>query len=246
MVMTIVAGVALLGGLHWHFSARAFSEAKAEHEAAWARYKDSYGMEKPAHEVTLTKPYYMGRYEVTQEQYQQVMGLNPSQFKGRDLPVEMVCWHDAQEFCRRGSEKAGLAVRLPTDAEWEHACRAGTRTNFCSGDGLSDLGQVGWHCDNSGEVTHPVGRKTPNAWGLYDMHGNVWEWCQERYGPFSPQGFANLRDPDWENRRVVRGGSCCSLLLSQCRSSARGGYGPDWRTKDVGFRVAADVPSKAP
>jgi formylglycine-generating enzyme required for sulfatase activity len=241
VVMTVVAGASVLGFLHFAKSTEALTEARSTYEVASARCRIACGG-IPAREVTLTKPYYLGRFEVTQEQYMEVVGANPSQFKGRDLPVEMVSWEDAQEFCKKASEKAGWAVRFPTDAEWENACRAGTRTNYCNGDALSDLDQVGWHCHNSGEVTHPVGRKTPNPWGLYDMHGNVWEWCQEQYGAFHP----DLRDPEWRDRRVVRGGSCCCTLSTFCRSSARGGYGPGWRLKDVGFRVAADVPPKAP
>ena len=131
LIMTVAAGIGLLGGLHWYFSIQAFAQAQSEYEAAAARFRNSYHCEKPAHDVTLTKSYYIGRYEITQEQYQAIMGNNPSRFKGSDLPVEMVSWNDAQEFCKKVSEKTGSAVRLPTDAEWERACRAGTKTRYC-------------------------------------------------------------------------------------------------------------------
>ena len=141
-----------------------------------------------AHEVTLTQPFKIGVHEVTQAQYEQVMGVNPSHFKGANNPVETVSWEDAVEFCRRLSElpaekAAGHVYRLPTEAEWEYACRAGTTTKYSFGDDESDLGDHAWFLENflenSGTNTHPVGRKGPNAWSLYGMHGNVLEWCQD-------------------------------------------------------------------
>jgi formylglycine-generating enzyme required for sulfatase activity len=139
------------------------------------------------HEVTLTKPFKMGVHEVTQAQYEQLMGTNPSEFKGAENPVERVSWEDAVEFCRRLSElpaekEAGHVYRLPTEAEWEYACRAGTTTNFGFGDDDSEAGYYAWVFGNSDRKTHPVGNKLPNAWGLYDMHGNVREWCKDRAG----------------------------------------------------------------
>ena len=165
------------------------------------------------HEVTLTKPFKMGVHEVTQAQYEQVMGVNPSDFKGADYPVETVTWDDAVEFCRRLSElpaekAAGNVYRLPTEAEWEYACRAGTTTKYSFGDDESDFGEYGWYRENSGRTTHPVGSKLPNAWGLYDMHGNVAEWCLDTYATY-PTG-KNVSDPVAfapGAEKVVRGGS---------------------------------------
>jgi formylglycine-generating enzyme required for sulfatase activity len=217
------------------------AQAKAEYQAALARYEDSYDSEKPAHEVTITEPHYLGRLEVTQEQYQQVMGTNPSQIKGRDLPVEMVSWDDAQEFCKKASEKTGLAVRLPTEAEWEHACRAGTRTDYYTGDAEADLDRAAWYRANSGNTTHPVGQKTPNAWGVHDMHGNVWEWCADRYAHYRTGSATDPQGPAEGTDCVLRGGSW-SFHPWYCRSVRRFGSNPHNRDDDcfgVGFRVAA-------
>ena len=128
-------------------------------------------------------PFYMGKFAVTQGHYQAVTGQNPSQFKGRDNPVETVSWNDAQAFCKKLTSKQIQAVRLPTEAEWEFACRAGTRTRYYSGDTEADLALVAWYsAKNSKGTTHPVGQKEANTFGLYDMHGNVWQWCQDWYG----------------------------------------------------------------
>ena len=236
MVMTMVAGVALLGGLHWHFSARAFAEAKAEYQAALARYKDSYETEKPAHEVTLTKPYYMGKFEVTQEQYQQIMGNNPSHFKGRDLPVEEVSWNEAQEFCKKVSEKTGVTVRLPTEAEWEHACRAGTRTTYYTGDSEADLDRAGWYGNNGKITAHSVGQKVPNAWGAYDMHGSVWEWCGDWYEAYRAEAAVDPQGPGQGEYRVLRGASWLDLPIN-CRSAVRRRIAPAGLIDLAGLRV---------
>jgi formylglycine-generating enzyme required for sulfatase activity len=194
----------------------------------------------PAHKVTLTQPFELGVYEVTQEQYEAVMGTNPGRYKGPQNPVENVSWDDAVEFCRKLSElpaekKAGYVYRLPTEAEWEYACRAGTTTAYSFGDSESELGDYAWFDENSGETTHPVGEKKPNPWGLYDMHGNVYDWCQDWYGdypsgsitdPTGPtSGSARLFDllGDKVRARVLRGRSFYSQS-SIVRSASRYPY----------------------
>ena len=193
------------------------------------------------HRVSITKPFYLGVTEVTQEQYQKVMGTNPSQFKGPQNPVEKVSWADAVEFCRKLSampaeKTAGHVYRLPTEAEWEYACRSGTTTAYGFGDDASRLGDYGWFRSNSDSKTHPVGEKKPNAWGLYDMHGNVWEWCQDWYGDY-PSGSAT--DPTGATSgsiRVIRGGSWGNDARF-CRSASRGRSTPGSRRHYLGFRV---------
>ena len=190
------------------------------------------------HRVSITKPFYLGVTEVTQEQYQKVMGTNPSQFQGPQNPVEKVSWAEAVEFCRKLSampaeKTAGHVYRLPTEAEWEYACRSGTTTAYGFGDDRSGLGVYGW---GGGESTHPVGGKKPNAWGLYDMHGNVWEWCQDWYGDY-PSGSAT--DPTGApsgSYRVLRGGGWSSYARL-CRSANRIRLTPESRDSRLGFRV---------
>ena len=246
VVMVFAAGIGVMGGTRWWEAARGLADAKTEYARALARYNAADDSEKPAHEVTLTQPFYLGRYEVTQEQYEQVMGTNPSQFKGRDLPVECVSWDAAQEFCKKASEKTGLTVRVPTGTEWEHACRAGTRTTYCTGDRETDLERAAWYGANSGRMTHPVGQKVPNAWGLYDMHGNVCEWVQDFYAPYKAEATTDPQDLAECAVRVLRGGCWCAVPIF-CRSANRFRYGPDLHGIYIlGFRVAADVSPKAP
>jgi formylglycine-generating enzyme required for sulfatase activity len=250
LAMILAASVAVLGGMHWWFSTCTLAQAQAEYKAALARFRNSYDWEKPAHEVTLTTPFYMGKYEVTQEQYAQVMGTNPSQFKGADLPVETVSWDDAQEFCKAvahfarlregdpGQQQFGkMLYRLPTEAEWEFACRAGTTTTYYTGDAEADLGRAAWYSANSGGKTHPVGQKEPNAFGLFDMHGNVWEWCQDYWqDQYEPEAAVDPQGPPQGQRRVLRGG-CWFYGPADCRSARRLGYCPGYRYPLYGFRV---------
>lgn len=189
------------------------------------------------HPVRLTKPFMLAVTEVTQAQWQAIMGNNPSHFKGANRPVEKVFWQDAVTFCGILSEREGRKYRLPTEAQWEYACRAGSTGSY-AGTGL--LHEMGWYEANSGNQTQPVGRKLPNAWGLYDMHGNVYEWCSDRYGDY-PSG--HVTDPTGASSgkyRVCRGGSWYSTPR-YCRSANRHGLTPDLRYRDIGFRVVCSV-----
>jgi formylglycine-generating enzyme required for sulfatase activity len=194
--------------------------------------------EGPQHEVVISKPFYMGVTEVTQAQYEAVMGTNPSQFKGPTNPVENVSWSEAVEFCRKLSEKTGKTFRLPTEAEWEYACRAGTKTRFSFGDSDSVLGDYVWYKSNSGGKTHPVGQKKPNAWGLYDMHGNVWEWCADWLGPYSSKASVDPQGADPGGARVLRGGAWFSDDTGNFRCAFRHDRDPASRGIHRGFRCA--------
>ncbi len=194
--------------------------------------------EGPQRRVTLTTPFYMGVTEVTQGQYAAVMGKNPSKVKGRTNPVERVSWNNAVQFCKVLSRKTGQLVRLPTEAEWEYACRAGTTTAFGFGNDEKDFGAHAWYLDNAGRRTHPVGRKKPNPWGLYDMHGNVWEWCEDGY----VNSYANVgvRDPKAPGAggggRVRRGGSFIANPKG-CRAAHRRGTPRSRSSHYGGFRA---------
>ena len=196
--------------------------------------------EGPQHEVTITKPFYMGIYPVTQAQYEAVLQKTPSAFKVKDRPVEQVSWDNAFAFCKKLSSVTDRVISLPTEAQWEYACRAGSTTTYSFGDSDSRLDSYGWYDENSGEGTHPVGQKKPNAWGLYDMHGNVWEWCSDWY--VDSYANADVRDPKGPSSgtaRVLRGGSWHSLPR-RCRSATRLWLEPDNRGNGIGFRVVVD------
>jgi len=199
--------------------------------------------EGPQHNVRITKPFYMGKYEVTQAQFLAVTGRDPAYFKGADNPVESVSWSNAEDFCRKLGQEAGREARLPTEAEWEYACRAGTTTAFSFGDGTSGLGDHAWYSGNSGGKSHPVGQKEPNAWGLYDMHGNVWEWCQDRYDNHYYQATpaSDPTGPPGGYSRVLRGGSWNYALPDYCRSANRGGFSGVLICFSRGFRVVVSA-----
>jgi formylglycine-generating enzyme required for sulfatase activity len=182
--------------------------------------------EKPAHLVTIETPFYIGIHEVTQAQYEAVMGQNPSGFRGRDLPVEKVSWQDAVEFCRRLTTKTGKRARLPTEAEWEYACRAESDTAYSLGDDASTLNEYAWDRRTSDGKTHPVGQKKPNDWGLYDMHGNVWEWCQSLYRPYPYREDDGREDLTTSGKRVLRGGSWSGVVADErcAKREARATY----------------------
>ena len=197
---------------------------------------------KPIHKEKITRPFYIGVYEVTQEQYEKIMGKNPSKFKGPNKPVEMVSWDDAVLFCKKLSEREDVKYRLPTEAEWEYACRAGTETEYYWGDEMD--GRYAWYNINSEKRTHNVGQKKPNTWGLYDMSGNVWEWCSDWYGS-DYYGISPEKDPqgpkDSEFRfRVLRGGSWVDLP-GFCRSANRDWYYPASTDGYWGLRVVREV-----
>jgi formylglycine-generating enzyme required for sulfatase activity len=197
--------------------------------------------EKAVHKVTLTQPYYLGKYEVTQEQWEKVMGYNPSHFKGPKLPVENVSWEDCQQFLAALSKKVGRKFVLPTEAQWEYACRAGTTTHFSHGDDEATLGEYSWHSGNSDLTTHPVGEKKPNPWGLYDIHGNVFEWCQDWYYDVYPRGDAvDPKGPAKGTRRVIRGGAWL-YVIDNHRSSDRGFSPPDYRINEYGLRCVLQI-----
>jgi formylglycine-generating enzyme required for sulfatase activity len=234
--------------------------------------------EAPKHRVKITKPFYMGTYQVTQAEYERVMGVNPSRFTAKQMdpsafnpplstgearpedvkkvtgrntsrhPVEAVSWDEVVEFCRKLSEMpseraARRAYRLPTEAEWEYACRAGTTTRWYCGDEQAGLDGVAWWGANSDWMTHPVGEKKPNGWGLYDMHGNARQWCSDWFSaayykqspPSDPTG------PPTGSRRVNRGGF---WAFGDCRSAFRISHEPAYRGHDLGFRVVAEVTAK--
>ncbi|MBV8129251.1 MAG: formylglycine-generating enzyme family protein [Planctomycetaceae bacterium] len=221
--------------------------------------RERFDDEQPQHRVKITRPFFLGTHPVTQGQFEAIMGSNPSHFKGSDdLPVENVSWLDAVSFCNKMSEKdkrtpfyringtdvadvGGNGYRLPTEAEWEYACRAGMAGLFPWGDDIGKQGEHAWFSDNSDGETHPVGQKRPNAWGLYDMLGNVWEWCadwyDEKYFASSPSVAVDPLGPPKASYRVIRGGSWYDAR--GCRPACRDRNTPENRDYDLGFRVAA-------
>jgi formylglycine-generating enzyme len=214
---------------------------------------DKEQVDAPPHEVTIDS-FMIDKYLVTQEQFQKVMGSNPSRWKGDKNPVEQVRWSDAVKFCNKRSELEGLQVcydleswkcnfeatgyRLPTEAEWEYACRAGTTTAYFFGDSPAKLGDYGWFEKNSGGHPRPVGQKQPNPWGLYDMCGNVWEWCNDFYKvdyyPEAPQ--SNPRGPENGETKVVRGGAW-RFSDENCRSGYRYNESPGYADVCFGYDI---------
>ena len=203
--------------------------------------------EQPRHRVKITKPFYMGVYVVTQAQYEAVMAANRSNFMGENSPVEQVSWEEAVEFCRKLSLRTGRTIRLPTEAEWEYACRAGTTTAFNTGETISTdqanyNGNYTYGNGRKGEYrkrTVPVGSFAANGLGLYDMHGNVWEWCQDWYhaGYYKVSPTDDPPGPEKGEIRVLRGGSWLDLPRL-CRSAYRFAYSPQAHFDYVfGFRV---------
>ena len=244
LAFSLACSVMVWGGTRWYLARVQIRD----YEAAVTRYDAANANEKPGHPVLISKAFYMGKYAVTQAQYEAVMGQNPSQFKGAQNPVETVSWDDATSFCKKLNDQLrtpGLEVRLPTEAQREYACRAGTTTAYYSGNLESDLDAVAWYDANSKNTTHSVGTKKPNAFGVYDLHGNVWEWCSDAYteatnalsavDPFNEQGAG----------RVLRGG-CWLINPGFCRASRRFYLSPDYRRSHLGFRVVVGLSSRTP
>ena len=214
-------------------------------ETEEGRYSD-----ETQHKVTLTKPFYMQATPVTQAQWQAVMGENPSHFEGDSLPVENVSWDDTQQFIQRLNQRGEGTYRLPTEAEWEYACRAGKRTPFGIGNGR-DLDSTQANFDGNypygksvkgeyREQTMPVKSFAPNAWGLYDMHGNVYEWVQDWYGAYPSETVSDPQEADSGTCRVLRGGSW-RLNARYCRSAYRLNNSPENRHNNFGFRLVKEV-----
>jgi formylglycine-generating enzyme required for sulfatase activity len=230
-----------LGGVPWEgvlIPAGSFlmgsppGEAKTEKEAA---------IEKQ-HRVTLTEPFYLGKFELTQAQYENVVGTNPSRLKGPSLPVHNVSWQDAKEFCEKASLLVHRRADLPTEAQWEYACRAGTTTAYHSGSQIADLDKVGWHNGNSGGKPHPCGELLPNAWGLYDMHGNIREFVRDLFVDAPLEDATDPAGPkegDPKNH-VVRGGAYTANAATalNCRAAVRR---PTENLAATGFRIMVSV-----
>ncbi|MDR3233753.1 MAG: formylglycine-generating enzyme family protein [Planctomycetaceae bacterium] len=198
------------------------------------------------HPVTLSQGFYLAETEVTQEQWESIAGNNPSNFKGSKLPVECVDWNACQDFVKElnalGVAPKGYKFSLPTESQWESACRSGSTTAYCFGENSKKLGDYAWYNENSKNTTHEVGTKKPNAWNLYDMHGNVFEWCNDWYGnyPSATASTAELTDPIGASSgsyRVRRGGSWL-LSAEDCRSAFRSLNSPDYAGDFIGVRVA--------
>jgi formylglycine-generating enzyme required for sulfatase activity len=220
--------------------------------------KDACPWEKPQHRVRITKPFYLGKYLVTQEQWEAVMGANPSAWRdvnsgqGSKNPVEQVTWDDCQTFLGKLNAKFAAGegkFQLPTDAQWEYACRAGSKTKYCFGDDKSKLGEYAWYGENSGGKTHPVGEKKPNAWGLYDMHGHVSEWCKDlfQYGYYEESPVDDPMGAATGLGHVYRGGSWSTMPRDPawyCRSAYRDVGELGRRRADLGFRVSRVLADK--
>ncbi len=228
--------------------------------------KEWYEDDVPQHRVTISRPFHMQTTEVTVSQWrsfikdtgykteaettggatillgtkwEKIEGYywdNPGFEQTEENPVTCVSWNDVQAFIKWLNRKEGRTYRLPSEAEWEYACRAGSTARFCFGDDLVNLGKFAWYSNNSNRSTHAVGQKELNAWGLYDMHGNVWEWCQDWYGKYSSATVADPEGPSSGSARVYRGGSAYSNARF-CRAAYRGGYQPDGRFTSLGFRL---------
>ncbi|AKB19105.1 MULTISPECIES: formylglycine-generating enzyme family protein [unclassified Methanosarcina] len=205
--------------------------------------QDISNSEYPVYKVTIENPFYMGKSQVTQKQWKHIMWDSPSHFRGEDRPVEMVSWYEVQEFVEKlNTAESTDKYRLPSEAEWEYACRAGTQTRYSFGDDESKLNECAWYAENSDSKTHLISWKQPNPWGLYDMHGNVWEWVQDKWQENyngSPSDEYSWEDGDCFDR-VSRGGSWYCDTKSCC-SASRFGRDPESRFSNLGFRLLREL-----
>jgi formylglycine-generating enzyme required for sulfatase activity len=212
-------------------------------------YETGRSSDEIMHEVTVTKGLYLQKTQLTQGQWKALMGNNPASFSdgGDDCPIENISWNECQEFIRRLNAGKDGIYRLPTEAEWEYACRAGSLTPFCNGE-ISELycahdpllSNVGWYCGNSGRKSRPVAQKGPNVWGLYDMHGNVSEWCQDWYGEYGSDLRTDPSGPKSGSGKIIRGGSWFSNAKN-CRSASRFYWPPNSRSEFIGFRLVKEI-----
>ena len=216
------------------------NRAALEKAKAWNHL---YECERPAHEVTISRPFLISKCEITQKQWREVMDKNPSAFKGPNLPVDSVSWEEVQMFIKKLNDRGKGRYRLPTEAEWEYCCRAGGAGLFgaaadSEGITVEKIEEFSWCRNNAGNRTHPVGEKKPNAWGLYDMHGNVWEWCLDWYGTdfYKKAPGKDPRNNEPGTERVFRGGSWF-LEPQNLRAGFRGGNLPNFKSQYVGFRL---------
>lgn len=199
---------------------------------------DEFGRDEDErqHRVTLSQGFWLAKHEVTQEQWASVMGNNPSTFRGPQNPVDTVSWDDCQAFIQKLNGQAGISSRLPTESEWEYGCRAGTTSAYGFGEKRTNVDAYSWFGENGGGTTHPVGKKQANAWGLHDMHGNLWEWCQDWYGVYPSGAVTDPTGPDTGTARVMRGGSYGGLAR-RSRSAYRSFETPGRAARFIGFRL---------
>ena len=206
--------------------------------------EEGHDSDETQHQVTISHGFWLGKYEVTQSQWESVMGSNPSLFPGANRPVEAVSWEDVQDFIAAlNTGKGGAAeYRLPTESEWEYACRAGTTSRFYWGEDSDEttIDSHAWYNGNSSAETHAVGEKLPNVWGLYDISGNVFEWCQDRYGPYPSGPVTDPQGPSSGILRVARGGSWAHVP-SACRSAERLSAPVDVQFSDIGLRLVRNA-----
>jgi len=199
--------------------------------------EDCFSWELPSHQVTLSD-YKISKYPVTQAQWEAIMGSNPSFYKGDSLPVETVNWTEVQDFIKKLNIVTSRNYRLPTEAEWEYACRGGTNSAQYTYSGSNNVDEVAWYKENSNSKTHPVGKKTPNKLGIYDMSGNVWEWCSDWYASYTNSPKTNPTGPQEGTLRVIRGGSW-SNEAKRCSVSNRGTADPESGHSGLGFRLVS-------